>query len=261
MSSIIAEKLKQGAEFNDDGEIENYAFDLNEFFATKSDGNFLHDNDVDKFLDALVSQTKFPFSTPELRDELRHTFWLLNRVDSAKALKKKLNTHPIFKDYHVVLAACDGKINEDEFIETQKSYNKVLEAIKSCDKTITLSVGQLTTGITIPEWTAVLMLSNVNSPSLYMQAAFRAQNPCLFHYGQQQFRKENAYVFDFAPARTLVIFEQFANDLSSTTSAGKGSIDERKQHIRELINFFPVYGEDDDGEMITLDADLVLTIP
>lgn len=175
---------------------------------------------------------------------------ILNRVDSAKALKKKLNTHPIFKDYHVVLAAGDGKINEDEFIETQKSYNKVLEAIKSCDKTITLSVGQLTTGITIPEWTAVLMLSNVNSPSLYMQAAFRAQNPCLFHYGQQQFRKENAYVFDFDPARTLVIFEQFANDLSSTTSAGKGSIDERKQHIRELINFFPVYGEDDDGEMI-----------
>lgn len=261
MSSIIADKLKQGADFNDDGENENYAFDLNEFFATKSDGNFLHDNDVDKFLDALVSQTKFPFSTPELRDELRHTFWLLNRVDSAKALKKKLNTHPIFKDYHVVLAAGDGKINEDEFIETQKSYNKVLEAIKSCDKTITLSVGQLTTGITIPEWTAVLMLSNVNSPSLYMQAAFRAQNPCLFHYGQQQFRKENAYVFDFDPARTLVIFEQFANDLSSTTSAGKGSIDERKQHIRELINFFPVYGEDDDGEMITLDAEKVLTIP
>lgn len=221
----------------------------------------MHDNDVDKFLDALVSQTKFPFSTPELRDELKHTFWLLNRVDSAKALKKKLNTHPIFKDYHVVLAAGDGKINEDEFIETQKSYNKVLEAIKSCDKTITLSVGQLTTGITIPEWTAVLMLSNVNSPSLYMQAAFRAQNPCLFHYGQQQFRKENAYVFDFDPARTLVIFEQFANDLSSTTSAGKGSIDERKQHIRELINFFPVYGEDDDGEMITLDAEKVLTIP
>ena len=159
------------------------------------------------------------------------------------------------------MAAGDGKINEDEFIETQKSYNKVLEAIKSCDKTITLSVGQLTTGITIPEWTAVLMLSNVNSPSLYMQAAFRAQNPCLFHYGQQQFRKENAYVFDFDPARTLVIFEQFANDLSSTTSAGKGSIDERKQHIRELINFFPVYGEDDDGEMITLDAEKVLTIP
>ena len=59
----------------------------------------------------------------------------------------------------------------------------------------------------------------------------------------------------------MVIFEQFANDLSSTTSAGKGSIDERKQHIRELINFFPVYGEDDDGEMITLDAEKVLTIP
>lgn len=134
-------------------------------------------------------------------------------------------------------------------------------AIAKHDKTITLSVGQLTTGITVPEWTAVLTLSNIKSPALYMQAAFRAQNPCLFSVGSELFRKENAYVFDFDPARTLDIFEQFANGLSADTTARKGDSDTRKQHVRELLNFFPVYGEDEDGEMIELDAEKVLSVP
>lgn len=94
-------------------------------------------------------------------------------------------------------------MDDDE--ETMKSYDKVVAAIAQHEKTITLSVGQLTTGITIPEWTAVLMLSNMRSPALYMQAAFRAQNPCLFKVGTSFKRKENAYVFDFDPARTLTI--------------------------------------------------------
>ena len=105
------------------------------------------------------------------------------------------------------------------------------------------------------------MLSNIKSPSLYMQAAFRAQNPCLFHKGNASYRKENCYVFDFDPARTLVIFEQFANDLTQDTAAGHGDMDTRKAHIRELLNFFPVIGEDEEGEMIELDAEKVLSIP
>lgn len=261
MSEIIRDKLKAGADFNSDGETEEYAFDLNEFFITKSDGTFKYEEDVDKFLDALVNKTKFPFSTPELRNELKHTFWLLNRVDSAKALAKKLKDHPVFGNgnYEVVLAAGNGKIDDEE--ENQKSFDKVKKAIAEHDKTITLSVGQLTTGITIPEWTAVLMLSNVQSPALYMQAAFRAQNPCLFKDGKKFYRKENAYVFDFDPARTLTIVEQFANNLSPDTSSGKGDIAIRKKHVYELLNFFPVYGEDEEGEMITLDAEKVLSIP
>lgn len=258
MSEIVREHVEQGADFDDDGENENYAFDLNEFFAV-SNGKFKYDNAVDKFLDALTQQEKFPFSTPELREELKHTFWLLNRVDSATALAKKLNDHPIFKDYKIVLAAGDGRIDDND--EIKKSYDKVKAAIAKHDKTITLSVGQLTTGITVPEWTAVLMLSNIKSPALYMQAAFRAQNPCLFNFGGQFYRKENAYVFDFDPARTLDIFEQFANDLSADTASGNGDTDARKRHVRELLNFFPVYGEDDDGEMIALDAEKVLSIP
>lgn len=256
MSEIIQEELKQGVEIN--GETEEYAFDLNEFFSTNN-GRFKYDSSVDKFLDAMTLQKKFPFSTPELREELKHTFWLLDRVESAKALASKLENHPVFKDYKVILAAGDGKLNEED--ETKKSYDKVVEAIQKYDKTITLSVGQLTTGVTIPEWSAVLMLSNVKSPALYMQAAFRAQNPCMFQNGSSYTRKENAYVFDFDPARTLTIFEEFANDLSADTSNGGGDQEIRKENIRELLNFFPVIGEDEKGELIELDAEKVLSIP
>lgn len=105
------------------------------------------------------------------------------------------------------------------------------------------------------------MLSNMKSPALYMQAAFRSQNPWAYHVGGEHFVKENAYVFDFDPARTLDIFEQFANNLSPNTSGGKGDSDARKQNIRELLNFFPVIGEDDNGEMVELDAERVLSIP
>ena len=256
MSEIIKDELQQGIEI--EGETEEYAFDLNEFFAV-ANGKFIHESSVDKFLDALTRQTKYPFSTNELREELRHTFWLLDRVDSAKALAKKLREHPVFKEYEIVLAAGDGKLDDNE--ETMKSYDKVVAAIASHDKTITLSVGQLTTGITIPEWTAVLMLSNMRSPALYMQAAFRAQNPCLFKVGTSFKRKENAYVFDFDPARTLTIFEQFANNLNPNTAKGGGTAEERKENVRELLNFFPVIGEDEQGELVELDAEKVLTIP
>ena len=258
MSEIVKDVVEKGVKIGD--EIKEYAFDLNEFFATNESGNFVYEDAVDKFLDSLTKLEKMPFSTEQLREDLSHTFWLLNRVDSAKALVKKLQVHPIFKDYGIILAAGDGKLDDSE--ETEKSYNRVKDAISKFDKTITISVGQLTTGVTIPEWSGVLMLSNVKSPSLYMQAAFRAQNPCLYMDKKGDFyRKENAYVFDFDPARTLIIFEEFANDLYSNTSSGHGTSEDRKQRIYELLNFFPVIGEDDEGEMTELDAEKVLSIP
>ena len=230
MSEIIRDEIQQGVEI--DGETQEFAFDLNEFFKVKPSGSFEHDAEVDRFLDAMTTQNKFPFSTPELRAELKHTFWLLNRVDSARALAKKLQAHPVFRDYEVILAAGDGKLDDTD--ENQKSFDRVKAAIAHHEKTITLSVGQLTTGVTIPEWSAVLMLSNLKSPALYMQAAFRAQNPCLFHENGTFRRKENAYVFDFDPARTLLIYERFANDLSQDTASGKGDTEERKAHIQTL---------------------------
>ena len=224
MSEIIRDEIRRGVEI--DGETQEFAFDLNEFFKVKPSGSFEYEAEVDRFLDAMTTQNKFPFSTPELRAELKHTFWLLNRVDSARALAKKLQAHPVFRDYEVILAAGDGKLDDTD--ENQKSFDRVKAAIAHHEKTITLSVGQLTTGVTIPEWSAVLMLSNLKSPALYMQAAFRAQNPCLFHENGTFRRKENAYVFDFDPARTLLIYEQFANDLSQDTASGKGDTEERK---------------------------------
>ena len=264
MSDIIENEVAKGMQI--DGEQTEYAFDLNEFFETK-DGRFVHYDDVKRFLDALTAQKKYPFSTPELRDELRHTFWMLNRVDSARALAKMLRQHEVFKDYEIILAAGDGKIDDDE--ENEKSFDKVRNAIAKAEKggegvktkTITLSVGQLTTGVTVPEWTGVLMLSNMKSPALYVQAAFRAQNPCLFNRNGKYQRKENAYVFDFDPTRSLTVFEEYANDLYSGTTCGGGDTDSRKQNVRRLLNFFPVIGEDEDGEMVDLDAEQVLSIP
>lgn len=264
MSDIIENEVAKGMQI--DGEQTEYAFDLNEFFETK-DGRFVHYDDVKRFLDALTTQKKYPFSTPESRDELRHTFWMLNRVDSARALAKMLRQHEVFKDYEIILAAGDGKIDDDE--ENEKSFDKVRNAIAKAEKggegvktkTITLSVGQLTTGVTVPEWTGVLMLSNMKSPALYVQAAFRAQNPCLFNRNGKYQRKENAYVFDFDPARSLTVFEEYANDLYSGTTCGGGDTDSRKQNVRRLLNFFPVIGEDEDGEMVDLDAEQVLSIP
>lgn len=259
MSDMIRDKIKKGIDVDGDGENEEYAFDLNEFFSTGKDGRFVHEASVNKFLDTLTANKKYPFSTPELRDELKHTLWFLDRIDSAKALAKKLQAHPTFKDYKILLAAGDGKLDDNEAV--QKSFDKVVDAIANNDKTITLTVGQLTTGVTIPEWTAVLMLCNIQSESLYMQAAFRAQNPCLYQKGTQFFRKERAYVFDFDPARSLDTFEKFANNLSTSTVNGGGSVEQREKNIRELLNFFPVIGEDDEGEMAELDATTVLLLP
>ncbi len=261
MSPMITGEIKQGASIPAEGEdFTDYAFDLNEFFLTNSSGKFIHEEEVKKFLHALSTNDKYPFSTEELREKLPHTLWLLNYVSSAKALAKLLQEDPVFKDYHVVLAAGDGKLSAEE--ETVKAYDKVKKAIHDYSKTITLSVGQLTVGVTIPQWCGVLMLCNMKSPSSYMQAAFRAQNPYEF-IGEkgERFRKETAYVFDFDPARTLTIYDEFANDLSKDTVDGHGTKDDRAKNIRRLLNFFPVIGEDSQGSMVELNAAQVLTIP
>ena len=266
VSAMMADELKGKVKL-DDGDQVDPAFDLNEFFRTKENGKFVYDEAVDRFLDALTKQEKYPFSTPELRQELAHTFWLLNRVDSAKALAKKLKAHDVFSEYEIVLAAGDGKLDDDQLNEDQleqaneKSFDKVQRAIATHDKTITLSVGQLTTGVTIKPWSGVLMLSSMKSPSEYMQAAFRAQNPYTFDRDGELVQKQNAYVFDFDPTRTLTIFDEFANNLLEKTANGKGTAEEHEANIRQLLNFFPVIGEDEDGKMVELDAKQVMSIP
>ena len=261
LSNIIYEKARKGLDLSDDGGVVDYAFDLNEFFATDGNGQFKHKDDVKKFLRALATQEKYPYSTPELRAELAHTLWLLDRVASAKALAKMLKDDEIFGKYEVVLAAGDGQMDgEDDVEKNDKAYSRVKDAIANHDRTITLSVGQLTVGVTIPEWSGVLMLCNMKSPSSYMQAAFRAQNPCSLSKDGKRFSKETAYVFDFDPARTLIIFDEFANNLSPR-GAACGTNEERSENIQRLLNFFPVIGEDEEGKMVELDAAKVLSIP
>lgn len=260
LGNMIYEQVRKGLDLSgEDGSVD-YAFDLNEFFATNDNGRFIHEEEIRKFLHALSTQEKHPFSTPELRAELSHTLWILNRVASAKTLAKLLKTDPVFAEYEVVLAAGDGQLDDDVEVN-DKAFDRVKDAIANYDKTITLSVGQLTVGVTIPEWSGVLMLCNLQSPSSYMQAAFRAQNPCILTRNGQRYRKETAYVFDFDPARTLIIFDEFANNLSPDMVAGRGTSEERRQNIKRLLNFFPVLGEDEEGRMVELDAAQMLSIP
>ena len=262
LSRMITDRLAEGVAIDEDEASVDFTFDLNQFFATKNNGFFEYEAEVIKFLDSLTTNHKYPYSTPELRDEIRHSFWLLNRVASAKALEKLLKAHPVFKEYRVVVAAGDGRTDEDDPVAIGKSLDKVREAIAGAEasggKTITLSVGQLTTGVTVPEWTAVIMLANLNSPAQYMQAAFRAQNPHTVEREGVVYQKTSSYIFDFAPERTLTIFDAFANNLSPNPPLSTGI---RRENIRRLLNFFPVLSEDSEGHMIELDASQVLTLP
>lgn len=263
LGGMIYDELQRGVDLSED-ETADYAFDLNEFFLTNESGRFIHEDDVKRFLRSLFTNEKYPFSTPELRRELSHTMWYLNRVASAKALKKLMDSEEfaeLFGEYEVVIAAGDGKMSDEDKANT-KALERVRTAIAAHDKTITLTVGQLTVGITVPEWSGVLMLCNMKSPSSYMQAAFRAQNQCkLTAPDGKRYRKENAYIFDFDPARTLIIYDEFANNLSKSTVDGRGTAEDRETNIKRLLNFFPVLGEDEEGKMVELDPAQVLTIP
>ena len=268
MSKMIEEKLAQGTLIQNEENVD-YAFDLSEFFRVNDKGRFEHAAAVSKFLDNLTCGN-YPYAEREYKAELKHSLWMLPRVAAAKAMEQLLNQHPVFQEYKVILAAGDGISLEHEsdesveeearnFTANEKSFARVTRAIAENEKTITLTVGQLTTGVTIPQWTAVFMLSNINSPALYFQAAFRAQNPYEFQKDGLFYRKERSYVFDFAPERTLRLFDEFANNLSSN-SVGF-TTDDRKKRIADLLNFFPVIGEDPAGGMKELNTEEVLTIP
>ncbi len=263
ISQMIRDEVNKGIEIDD--ETHDYAFDLNEFFSTNKSKKFVYEEEVKQFLVNLSTNEKYPFSTPALRAELKHTFWYVgNRVNSVKALARLLKQDPVFKDYEIIIAAGDGKSFEEEerdFYANETSFDRVIDAISKHDKTITLSCGQLTTGVTIKEWSAVLMLTDIKSPSLYMQAAFRAQNPHKVYKDGELVVKESAYLFDFAPTRVLEIYDQFANGLNPKAVAGEITEEEREENIEELLNFFPVISEDVDGKMVELDAKQVLTFP
>ncbi len=246
------------------------AFSLGELFHSFKDKDgeekFIHETEVKSFLKLLFEGDNFPFSTPDYRRELSHTLWRLDRVDSVKALKKLMQDMEEFDDYNIVVAAGnDVKDSDEKIVGSYKAVRKAIDqALKNTStgsgktKTITLSVGQLTVGVTFPEWSGVFMLCNLSTATAYLQTAFRAQTPhCFRDSSSHDFRKETAYIFDFDPARTLDLYGEFANQFCC--AAGRSG--DSRTNIRELLNFMPVYCGKDSGGMEELDAERVVTIP
>lgn len=126
LSGMIRERIEKGLDLSEEEGTVDYAFDLNEFFATDEKGNLIHEEEIKKFLHALTTQEKYPFSTPELRQELSHTMWYLNRVASVRALKKLLEADEVFGEYEIVAAVGDGRGSDDE--QAEKAIDKVKSA-------------------------------------------------------------------------------------------------------------------------------------
>ena len=215
---------------------EDVAFNFREFFRVNKDGGFIHERDVSAFLNLLTKEDKescYPFASEEYRNVFRHTLWMVPGVKEAKALSALLQQHPVFQHFHIVNVAGDG--DEDE--ENRGALEMVNEAIgkdPDATRTITLSCGRLTTGVSVPAWTAVFMLSGSynTAASSYMQTIFRVQTPAIIN-GRV---KEQCYVFDFAPDRTLKVLAETAN---ISAKAGKTSQDDRKT-MGDFLNFCPV---------------------
>lgn len=209
------------------------AFNFTEFFRTRDNGTFVHEQDVRAFLDLLTKPDKeslFPFSNEEFRRCFHHTLWMLPGVRAAKALSALLQDHPVFGNFEIVNVAGEG----DDDAEKGDALELVQKAIRRSDYTITLSCGKLTTGVSVPEWTAVMMLSGTfnTAASSYMQTIFRVQTPATIN----GLRKENCYVFDFAPDRTLRVIAETAK---VQAKAGKTTENDRKT-LGEFLNFCPI---------------------
>lgn len=251
--SMYTFEMKHKERFMD----ESKAFNFREFFRVDENGELVHEADVNAFLDNITNQdsnTNYPFSTEQYRNELRHTLWLMPGVKEANAFEKLLNEHRIFgKEYKIINVVKDDKSDNNE-VATAGDLDKVRQAIgdPSQTKTITLTVRKLTTGVNIPEWTAVLFLSNTNSAMNYLQAAFRAQTPFAH---EKLGMKKNCYIFDFAPDRALAVM---AESTQINSGVGKKNTIQQKEAMTRLLNFMPILGQTENG-MKSFNVDKMLT--
>ena len=236
-------------------EDESIAFNFREFFRTWSGdpekdfrpipkgthkGEFVHRDDVWAFLDLISTKsddTNYPFATQEYRDMFKHTFWILPGVKEARAFSALLKEHPVFRNYEVVNVAGEGDV-EQPYDDALKA---VIDAIKKNSHTITLSCGKLTTGVTVKEWTGVMLLSGSSSTGAagYMQTIFRVQSAGSID-GMQ---KKICYAFDFAPDRTLKVL----SEVHSLKKTAVGADDDGRIRLGEFLNFCPVLAESDTG--------------
>ena len=229
-------------------------------------GRFVHEAEVKRFLDLLGKKddtNNFPFSTEEYRRMFHHTLWVVNHVDEAKALRELMMEHKVFGNKHFQIINVAGNSDEDE--TRDNALDKVKKAIGDDPEqtsTITISCGRLTTGVTVPAWTAVLYLKGGENAATYMQTIFRVQSPYTTSDGRM---KTACYVFDFAPDRTLKVIAHTAKFSSMTKASAKkqkaeeGDLtqEERdKQTIAAFMELCPLISMDG-GQMTELDVNSV----
>ncbi len=249
-------------------------FDLNEFFAATGTGagaEFKHKDDVQKWLDIIrgsyapsqVDNLKlgsqrppFPYSDVRLLPYLQHSFWFLPKVASCHAmanlLAEKHNT--FWHDYTVlVVAGSSAGVGLDALPPVRKAIGSGFET-----KTIILSCGKLTTGVTVSQWSSILMLRNLKSPETYFQAAFRVQSPWSIknpngdNPDEEEILKPACFVFDFAPTRALRQLSDYAIGLSPNEP-------NPEKAVEELVSFLPVLAYDG-SHMTQIDAGGILDI-
>ena len=246
-------------------------FDLNEFFAVTGTGKsaqFKHKSDVQKWLDIIRGQyapkivdglktgspPPFPYSDVRLLPYLQHSFWFLPNVAACHAmanlLAEKQNT--FWHEYEVLVAAgASAGIGLDALPPVRKAIGSGFET-----KTITLSCGKLTTGVTVPQWSSILMLRNLKSPETYFQAAFRVQSPWSIKNPngddphEEEILKPACFVFDFAPTRALRQLSEYGIGLSPNESNPENA-------VKDLVSFLPVLAYDG-ATMMQIDAGGIL---
>ena len=243
-------QIAMGGEFNE--------FDLNVFFSAKvekgdkvENARFVYESEVHKWLllirgsylpsnvdNLKLGQNKrppMPYSDSDLLKVLNHTLWFLPNVASCWAMYNLLMSDNFFNDYKVVVCAgTKAGIGVAALAPVQAAMGNPLVT-----KTITLSCGKLTTGVTVKPWTGVFMLRNMKSPETYFQTAFRVQSPWTItdDKGYQQIMKEECYVFDFALDRAL----RQISDYSCRLNVNE---DNPEKKVAEFINFLPVLAYD-----------------
>ncbi len=265
MTYTLPDDIRQVAE---EGEFNE--FDLNEFFAASGDGGdakFDHADEVQKWLDLIrgayrgttVDDLKLgkdrpplPFSDSRLLGLLQHSFWFLPSVAScyamANLLKAKQNT--FYHEYNVVIAAgARAGIGAAALPPVLEAMDEPLSS-----KSITLSCGKLTTGVTVRPWAGMLMLRKCSSPETYFQSAFRVQSPWTVsdEMGNEIIVKPECYVFDFAPNRALRQIADYGSRLATDDTTAE-------QRVAELVGFLPVLAYDG-SSMRQLDAAAILDI-
>ncbi|SUA43856.1 Uncharacterised protein [Neisseria zoodegmatis] len=248
-------------------------FDLNLFFSAEGEGDaaqFVYENEVQKWLDFIQNRLPemtvdtlkmgkykppMPFSDVHLLESLPHTFWFLPNVSSCYAMRNLLakKHNQFFHQYKVVVAAgSEAGIGVNALPPVQEAMGK--RPLES--KTITLSCGKLTTGVSVAPWTGILMLRNASSPETYFQAAFRVQTPWVLRGhdaadpNNEAVVKQQCYVFDFAPDRALRQIAEYSCRLDTENG-------NPEHKVAEFIRFLPVLAYDG-SSMRQIDAAGVL---